>query len=91
MKNVFAIAVIIMAGLLVVSKAGDLGTPAPSASETPIISMTCSQDGKNVFLSYTIPSANNQELVIFRSTDYGVMWRRVPQININWIGATNIP
>ncbi|MFC1783641.1 hypothetical protein ACFL02_08665 [Planctomycetota bacterium] len=69
------------------SKAGDRGTPAPSASESPIISMTCSQDGKNVFLSYTIPSAQNNELVIFRSTDYGIMWRRVPKTNINWIGG----
>ena len=91
MKNVFAIAVIIMAGLLVVSKAGDLGATGPSASQTSIISMTCSHDGKNVFLSYTIPSAEKHELVIFRSTDYGLIWRRVPPSNINWIGATNIP
>ena len=91
MKNVLAIAVIIMATLLVVSKAGDRAAPSPSAAENSIISMTCSQDGKNVFLSYTIPSANKHELVIFRSTDYGLMWRRVPQTNINWIGDTNIP
>ena len=91
MKNVLAITVIIMVGLLVGSKATDHSTTGPTGGETSMISMTSSDDGKNVFLSYTITSANNRELVIFRSTDFGLVWRRVPPANISWIGQTNTP
>ena len=91
MKNVLAIAAIILMGLLVVSNATEQKAGGLPNGKTSMISMTSSDDGRNVFLSYTIATANTHELVIFRSTDHGLVWRRVSPINIHWLGQSNSP
>ncbi|MCP4711165.1 MAG: hypothetical protein GY869_21300 [Planctomycetes bacterium] len=99
MKNLVIIAVLILSGLLIASNAADqrpvkmprmVSTPSiPSTSSN--ISMTSSDNGRVAYLSFTIYDGPNLDIVIFRTTDQGRTWRRVPSIDIHWLGESNTP